>query len=216
MSFWTPVEDPRTRPLRSWAFDIALAVLASVASFGSSSFAQGPHPEPELKVSLIVAILTVLALSLRRVWPGPVFGVVAVMAAVLTQWPVRGELFPVALGIGLYTVAVTLSRTTALVAAALAVAAEIPAAGQGGASCEVYVEAPPKEAFQHFEVGAGKFSQRSRRQHNAQMRRPIPRISLRTTARIAVRPRRSGQSDGRRRDQHWRSKGARCTLAPVR
>jgi signal transduction histidine kinase len=132
MSFWTPVEDPRTRPLRSWAFDIALAVLASVASFGSSSFAQGPHPEPELKVSLIVAILTVLALSLRRVWPGPVFGVVAVMAAVLTQWPVRGELFPVALGIGLYTVAVTLSRAAALVAAALAVAAEIPAAGQGG------------------------------------------------------------------------------------
>jgi signal transduction histidine kinase len=133
MSFWTPVEDPRTRPPRSWAFDIGCALLASVASFGSSSFAQVPHrAPPELKVSLIVAVLTVLALSLRRVWPGPVFGVVVVMAAVLAQWPVRGELFPVALAIALYTVAVTLSRTSALTAAALALAAELPAAGQGG------------------------------------------------------------------------------------
>jgi len=133
MSFWTPVEDPRTRPPRSWAFDIGCALLASVASFGSSSFAQTPHrAPPELKVSLIVAVLTILALSLRRVWPGPVFGVVVVMAAVLAQWPVRGELFPVALAIALYTVAVTLSRTSALTAAALALAAELPAAGQGG------------------------------------------------------------------------------------
>jgi DNA-binding CsgD family transcriptional regulator len=71
-------------------------------------------------------------LPLRRVWPGPVFAIIVLMAAVLAQWPVRGELFPVALAIALYTVAVTLSRATALVAAALAVAAEIPAAGQGG------------------------------------------------------------------------------------
>jgi signal transduction histidine kinase len=54
------------------------------------------------------------------------------MAAVLAQWPVRGALFPVALAIGLYTVAATMSRATALVAAVLAVAAEIPATGQGG------------------------------------------------------------------------------------
>ena len=71
-------------------------------------------------------------LSLRRVWPGPVFAVTVLMAAVLAQWPVRGALFPVPLAIALYTVAVTMSRTTALVAAALAVAAEVPAAGQGG------------------------------------------------------------------------------------
>ena len=43
-----------------------------------------------------------------------------------------GALFPVALAISLYTVAVTMSRATALVAAALTVAAEIPATGQGG------------------------------------------------------------------------------------
>ena len=71
-------------------------------------------------------------LPLRRVWPGPVFGVMVLMAAVLAQWPVRGALFPVALAIALYTVAATMSRATALVAAALALAAEVPAAGQGG------------------------------------------------------------------------------------
>ena len=71
-------------------------------------------------------------LSLRRVWPGPVFAVTVLMAAVLAQWPVRGALFPVPLAIALYTVAATMSRAAALVAAALAVAAEVPAAGQGG------------------------------------------------------------------------------------
>ena len=79
-----------------------------------------------------MAVLTALVVSLRRVWPGPVFGVVVLMAAILAQWPVRGELVPVALAITLYTVAATLSRNTALVAAALAVAAEVPATGQGG------------------------------------------------------------------------------------
>jgi signal transduction histidine kinase len=91
------------------------------------------HPaHPPLAVSLVVAVLTALVLSLRRVWPGPVFGVTVVMAAVLAQWPVRGALFPVALAISLYTVAATMSRATAFVAAVLAVAAEIPATGQGG------------------------------------------------------------------------------------
>ena len=133
MSVWTPAEDPGARPPRSWAFDVGCALLAAVGSFGSFSFAQAPHPaHPPLAASLVVAVLTVLVVSLRRVWPGPVFGVVVVMAAVLAQWPVRGALFPVALAIALYTVAATLSRTAALVAAALAVAAEVPAAGQGG------------------------------------------------------------------------------------
>ena len=133
MSFWTPVENPGTRPPRSWAFDIGCALFAAAASFGSFSFAQTPHPAlPTLPVSVIVAILTTLVLTVRRVWPGPVFAIVVLMAAVLAQWPVRGALFPVALAIALYTVAATMSRAAALVTAALAVAAEIPAAGQGG------------------------------------------------------------------------------------
>ena len=132
MSFWTPVENPGTRPLRSWVFDIGCALFAALASFGSFSFAQTPHPPSDLAVSFPVAVLTLLVLTLRRVWPGPVFAVTVLMAAVLAQWPVRGPLFPVALAISLYTVAVTMSRTTALVAAALAAAAEVPAAGQGG------------------------------------------------------------------------------------
>jgi signal transduction histidine kinase len=133
MSFWTAVENPGTRRPRSWAFDIGCALFAALASFGTFSFAQTTHPvRPPLAVSLVVAVLTALVLPLRRVWPGPVFGVVVLIAAVLAEWPARGTLFAVALAISLYTVAATMSRTTALVAAALAAAAEIPAAGQGG------------------------------------------------------------------------------------
>jgi signal transduction histidine kinase len=133
MSFWTPVENPGTRPLRSWVFDVGCALLAALGSFGSYSFGQAAHPPPPtLAVGLPVAVLTLLVVSLRRVWPGPVFGVVVLMAAVLAQWPVRGALFPVGLAIGLYTVAATMSRKAAFVAAALAGAAEVPATGQGG------------------------------------------------------------------------------------
>ncbi len=133
MSVWTAVENPGTRPPRSWAFDIGCALLAALASFGTFSFAQTVHPaHPPLAVSLVVAALTALVLPLRRVWPGPVFGVMVWIAAVLAQWPVRGELFPIPLAIALYTVAATMSRAAALAAAALAVAAEVPAAGQGG------------------------------------------------------------------------------------
>jgi len=133
MSFWTAVENPGKRAPRSWAFDIGCALLAALASFGVFSFAQTAHPaHPPLAASLTVAVLTALVLSLRRVWPGPVFGVTVVIAAVLAQWPVRGALYPVALAISLYTVAATMSRAAALTAAVLALAAEAPAAGQGG------------------------------------------------------------------------------------
>jgi len=111
MSFWTPIENPGTRPARSWVFDVGCAASAAMASFGSFSFAETAHPaHPPLAVSLVVAVLTTLVLPLRRVWPGPVFGVVVLMAAVLAQWPVPGQLYPVPLAIGLYTVAATMSR----------------------------------------------------------------------------------------------------------
>jgi hypothetical protein len=58
-------------------------------------------------------VLTISVLTVRRIWPGPVFAVMVLIAAVLAQWPVRGELFPV-----------TLSRITAFVAATLAAAAD--------------------------------------------------------------------------------------------
>jgi signal transduction histidine kinase len=133
MSFWTAVENPGTRPPRSWAFDIGCALFAAAASLGTFSFAQGTHPaHPPLAVTVFVAAATALVLPLRRVWPGPVFVAMVLIAAVLAQWPIRGELFPVALAIALYTVAATMSRSAALVAAVLALAAEISAAGQGG------------------------------------------------------------------------------------
>lgn len=40
MSFWTPVENPGTRPLRSRVFDVGCALLGALGSFGSYSFAQ--------------------------------------------------------------------------------------------------------------------------------------------------------------------------------
>src|ERR1700683_930353 len=133
MSFWTPVENRGARPLRSWVFDVGCALLAALGSFGSYSFGQAARPPPpSLVAGLVVAVLTALVVSLRRVWPGPVFGVVVLMAAILAQWPVRGDLIPVALAIALYRVAATLSRNMALVAAALVLAAEVPATGQGG------------------------------------------------------------------------------------
>jgi hypothetical protein len=86
MSFWTPIENPGTRPPRSWVFDVGCVLFAAMASFGSFSFAQTAHPaHPPLAVSLVVAVLTTLVLPLRRVWPGPVFGVVVLMAAVLAH-----------------------------------------------------------------------------------------------------------------------------------
>jgi signal transduction histidine kinase len=133
VSFWKPVENPGTRPLRSWVFDIGCAVFAFAASFARFSFAQTAHPaRHSLAAALIVAALTAGALPLRRVWPGPVFLWTAGVAAVLVEWPVRGDLYPVALAISLYTVAATMRRADALVAAALAAGAVLPAAAQGG------------------------------------------------------------------------------------
>ena len=133
MSFWTPVENPGTRPPRSWVFDARLRCARRRGGVHQLFLRPGAAtPAPPLKLSLVVAVLTIPVLTVRRIWPGPVFAVMVLIAAVLAQWPVRGKLFPVALAISLYTVAATLSHVSAIVAGVLAAAAEIPAAGQGG------------------------------------------------------------------------------------
>ena len=120
VSFWKPIEDPGTRPLRSWAFDIGCAIFAFAASLAHFSFGQTGHSAVlPLAPRLIVAALTALALPLRRVWPGPVFLWTILVSAVLAQWPAHGMLFPVALAIALYTVAATMRRAEALAAAVL-------------------------------------------------------------------------------------------------
>jgi hypothetical protein len=109
---WKPAEDLRTRPLRSWAFDIGCAAVAGAASLAYFSFGQTTHSAHlPLGASLAVAVLTAAALPLRRVWPGPVFLWTLLAAAVLAQWPAHGALFPVALAVSLYSVAVTLRRS---------------------------------------------------------------------------------------------------------
>jgi hypothetical protein len=113
---WQPTEDPRTRPVRSWAFDVGCAVVAGAASLAHFSFGQTAHTAHlPVAASLAVAVLTAAALPLRRVWPGPVFLWTLLATAVLAQWPAHGALFPVALAISLYSVEWT-SRTTAPVA----------------------------------------------------------------------------------------------------
>ncbi len=133
MSFWKPVEDPGTRTLRSWAFDIGCAAIAFVASLAHFSFGQTAHPASlPLAASLGVAALTALALPLRRVWPGPVFGWTLLAAAILAVWPTHGALFPVALAIALYTVAATMRRAEALAAAVLTAGLVVAVVGHDG------------------------------------------------------------------------------------
>jgi signal transduction histidine kinase len=133
VAFWKPVEDPGTRSPRSWAFDIGCAIVAGAASLAHFSFGQTVHPAHlSAAASLIVAVLTVAALPLRRVWPGPVFLWTLVASAVLAQWPAHGTLFPVALAIALYTVATTMRRAEALAAAALVAGAVILVVAQDG------------------------------------------------------------------------------------
>ena len=133
VAFWKPAENPRTRPLRSWAFDIGCAIAAGAASLARFSFGQTEHSgHLPLAASLIVAVLTAGALPLRRVWPGPVFLWTLLATAVLAQWPAHGALFPVALAISLYTVAAMMRRAEALAAAALVAGVVLLVVAQDG------------------------------------------------------------------------------------
>ena len=131
MSFWQPVEEPGTRPLRSRVFEFGCAIFAGVASLAHFALGQTAHPPPlSQAASPVVVVLTAAALPLRRVWPGPVF-LYTVLAAVLAQWAAPGAPFPVALEIALYTVAATMSRATAPAAPALVVVWVFGAANAG-------------------------------------------------------------------------------------
>src|SRR5580698_1606903 len=133
VSFWSPAEDLRTRPPRSWVLDGGLAVAAGAASLARFSFGQAGHPgHLSVAAGVTVAVLTAAGLPLRRIWPGPVFLWTLLAAAVLAQWPDRGALFPVALAVALYSVAVTLRRAAALAAAALVAGVVLLVVAQDG------------------------------------------------------------------------------------
>jgi signal transduction histidine kinase len=133
VSIWKPAENPRTRPLRSWAFDLGCAIAAGAASLAHFSFGQVERPvHLSLATGAMVALLTAGALPLRRVWPGPVFAWTLLAAVVLAQWPDRGALFPVALAISLYTVAAMMRLPEALAAAVLTVGVVLLVVAQGG------------------------------------------------------------------------------------
>jgi signal transduction histidine kinase len=133
VSFWKPAENPRTRQLRSWAFDAGCAVVAGAASLAHFSFGQAGHTSHlSLATGAIVVVVTAAALPLRRVWPGPVFVWTLLAAALVAQWPDRGALFPVALAISLYTVAATMRRAQAVGAAVLVAGITLLVVAQDG------------------------------------------------------------------------------------
>ena len=133
VSFWKPAENPRTRPLRSWSFDVGCAVVAGAASLAHFSFGQAGHARDlSLAAGAIVVIVTAAALPLRRVWPGPVFLWTLLAAALVAQWPDRGALFPVVLAISLYTVAATMRRVQAVAAAVLVAGVMLLVVAQDG------------------------------------------------------------------------------------
>jgi len=118
--FWQQAENPGTRTPRSWAFDVGCAVVAGAASLAHFSFGQAaPAAHLSLAAGVLIAVVTAAALVLRRVWPGPVLVWTLLAAVALARWPDRGALFPVALAISLYSVAATMRRFEAAVAAAL-------------------------------------------------------------------------------------------------
>jgi signal transduction histidine kinase len=133
VSFWRPAENPRKRPIRSWAFDTGCAIVAGAASLARFSFGQTAHPAHlSLAAGAVVAVVTAAALPARRVWPGPVFVWTLLAAAVLAQWPDRGALFPVALAISLYTVAAMMRRPEALAATVLVAGVMVLVVAQDG------------------------------------------------------------------------------------
>jgi signal transduction histidine kinase len=133
VSFWKPAENPRDRPLRSWAFDAGCAIVAGAASLARFSFGQAGHAAHlSLAAGALVAVAGAAALPVRRVWPGPVFAWTLVAAVLLAQWPDPGALFPVALAISLYTVAATMRRAEALAAAVLVAGVLVLVVAQDG------------------------------------------------------------------------------------
>ncbi len=58
MSFWTPIENPGTRPPRSWVFDVGCVLFAAMASFGGFSFAQTAHPAHPVPLEYLIKWLT--------------------------------------------------------------------------------------------------------------------------------------------------------------
>jgi signal transduction histidine kinase len=133
VSFWNQAENPRTRPLRSWALDLGLALIAAAASLAHFTFGQARQPgHLSMAGGVLVAVLTAGALPLRRVRPGPVFAWTLLAAVAAAQWPDRGALFPAALAISLYTVAVTMRRAVAVAAAVLVAGVLLLVVGQDG------------------------------------------------------------------------------------
>ena len=120
MGIWTPVEKPGSRQPRSWLFDAAVALFASlVASVYVTS-------SPDLSTWAAAAIILVTAapLVVRRVWPVPVFAWGFLVAAATGWWAMQVVWSP-ALVIGLYTVAVLRPRRDAVIAAVLLAAGAV-------------------------------------------------------------------------------------------
>ena len=123
MAIWSPVEPPGARSLRSWLFDVGVAVGALL--FSAAYVTAAPHLSTAAAVAIIVALAAPLVV--RRIWPVPVFGLQLLVAAATGWWAMQVVWSP-ALVVGLYTVAVLRPRRDALIAAGLLAAGAVVSA----------------------------------------------------------------------------------------
>src|SRR6516164_3062735 len=103
-----------------WAFDVLLALVAwaTAVAWASAPPYQNATHHPLGAGKIVVLALMVAPLVVRRIWPIPVFGVMAAAYIGAVLWD-RRLLDAVALLIALYTVAALRSRRAALVCAGL-------------------------------------------------------------------------------------------------
>jgi len=103
-----------------WVFDVLLTLLAwaTAVAWASAPPYQNATHHPLGAGKIVVLALMVAPLVVRRIWPIPVFGVMAAAYIGAVLWD-RRLLDAVALLIALYTVAALRSRRAALVCAGL-------------------------------------------------------------------------------------------------
>ena len=116
MRILRPVEYPADRPAGRWVFD-ALVTVAAAALSVPRLYQQGPPAQPGVLAFVVLALITA-PLTVRRIWPIPVFGWILVTGVCAVLWDEFLDAGP-ALLVALYTVAALQPRRAALSCAGL-------------------------------------------------------------------------------------------------
>jgi len=121
MRMLRPAGYPANRAAGRWVLDVLLALLAGAlwvpVLYNYNHEHTATHSPPGAGMIAVLALI-VAPLVVRRIWPIPVFGVVAAACIGAALWD-RGLVDGPALLIAVYTVAALRSRRAALVCAGL-------------------------------------------------------------------------------------------------